>query len=108
MTFNTFWIHLWYLVGRNFDIFLEDFNTDGFKEVKFWNQNLRVFEPNHLDGALLDHVYINKLFGNEKYVTSVGNNTNFSDHDAFKVQIRFRQNNQEDIDFNINKWTAEL
>ena len=36
-------------------------------------------------------------------VTSVENNTNFSDHDAFKVQIRFRQNNQEDIDFDINK-----
>ena len=46
---------------------------------------------------------MNKLFGNEKYVTSVENNTNFSDHDAFKVQIRFRQNNQEDIDFDINK-----
>ena len=54
-------------------------------------------EPTHLDGALLDHVYASVT-----YVTSLVNNIYFSDHDAVKVQIRFRRNDQEDINLNIS------
>lgn len=35
-------------------------------------------------------------------MTSVLKNIYFSDHDDVKVWLRFRQNNDEDIDFNIS------
>ena len=58
---------LQYLVGRNCDIFLGDFNIDAFEGVRalkefFSNYNLKVSEPTHLDVALLDHVYVKKSF----------------------------------------------
>ena len=97
---------LQYLVGRNINIFLGDFNKDSFEAVRtlkdvFSNYNLNVSEPTPLHGALLDHVYIKKSFENDKRVTSIVNNVYFSDHDAIKVQIRFKDNNQGGIDFNI-------
>ena len=97
---------LQYLVGRNIDIFLDDFNRDAFEGVRtlkevFSNYNLKVSEPTHLHGALLGHVYIKKSFENDKRVTSIVNNVYFSDHDAIKIQIRFKDNNQGGIDFNI-------
>ena len=71
------------------------------KEV-FSNYNLNVSEPAHLDGALLDniYIYIKKSFENDKHVTSIVNNVYFSDDDAVKVQIRFKDNNQGGVDFN--------
>ena len=68
------------------------------------NYDLKVSEPTHLDGALLDPVYIKKSSENDKHVTSLVNNVYFSDHDAVKVQIRFKDNSQGGIDFNINDW----
>ena len=49
-----------YLVGRSIDIFQEFFNTDGCEKVRslnevFYNYNLKVSEPTHLDGSLLYH-----------------------------------------------------
>ena len=35
-----------------------------------------------------------------KHVTSIVNNVYFSDDDAVKVQIRFKDNNQGGVDFN--------
>ena len=63
--------------------------------------SLKVNEPTHLYAALLDHVYIKKSFENDKHMTSMVNNVYFSDHDAVKVQIRFKDYNQGGIDFNI-------
>ena len=37
-------------------------------------------------------------------MTSVVNNVYFSDHDAVKLQVRFKDNNQKGIDFNIANW----
>ena len=98
---------LQYLVGKNINIFLGDFNIDAFEGVRvlkevFSNYNLKVSEPTHLDGALLDPAYIKKSSENDKHVTSLVNYVYFSDHDAVKVQIRFKDNNQGGIDFNIN------
>ena len=58
---------LQYLVGRNIDVFLGDFNIGVFQGVKalkkvFSNYNLKTSKPNHLDRALLDHVYIKNSF----------------------------------------------
>ena len=93
------------LVGGNIDIFLGDFNIDAFEGVRalkevFRNYNFKVSEPTHLDGALVDNVYIKKSFENDKHVTSIVNNVYFSDDDAVKVQIRFKDNNQGGVDFN--------
>ena len=96
---------LQYLVGRNINICLGDFNIDAFEGVRalkevFRNYNFKVSEPTHLDGALVDNVYIKKSFENDKHVTSIVNNVYFSDDDAVKVQIRFKDNNQGGVDFN--------
>lgn len=58
-----------YLLGRNIDFFLGGF-TDELEEVPnlkevFCNYNLKVSEPTNLDGALLDHIYVSKLFEND-------------------------------------------
>ena len=95
-----------YLIDRNIDIFLGDFIIDAFEEARalkevFSNYNLKVSEPTHLDDALLDHVYIKKSFENDKHVTSIVSYVYFSDQDVVKVQIRFKDNNQGGIDFNI-------
>ena len=55
---------LQYLVGRNINIFLGDFNIDAIEGVRalkdvFSNCNLKFSEPTHSDGALLDHLYVN-------------------------------------------------
>ena len=69
--------------------------------------SLKVNEPTHLYGALLDHVYIKKSFENDRHMTSMVNNVYFSDHDAVKVQIRFKDYNQGGIDFNITDWMLQ-
>ena len=50
------------------------------------------------------YLYIKKSFENDKDVTSVVNNVYFSDHDAVKLEVRFKDNNQKGIDFNIANW----
>ena len=69
-----------------------------------WFENLQVQNaklPHYLDGALLDHVYLHKTFQHDKLVFSLVNDIYFSDHDAVTVQLRFRQNSDNDIDFSI-------
>ena len=54
-----------------------------------------------LDDALMDHLYTKKSFENDEDVTSLVNNVYFSGHDAVKLEVRFKNNNQGGIDFNI-------
>ena len=49
----------------------------------------------------MDHLYTKKSFENDEDVTSTVNNVYFSGHDAVKLQVRFKNNNQGGIDFNI-------
>ena len=63
--------------------------------------NVKALEHSHLDGALLDHVNLYKTFEHDKLVMSVVKNICFSDHNAVTLQVRFRQNSDSDIDFNI-------
>ena len=58
-----------------------------------------VKELTHWDGALLDHVYLHKLFPS-KNVNVVVKNIYFSDHDAVKLQILVGGN--DDIHFKKN------
>ena len=63
---------------------------------------LLVSEPTHLDGALLDHVYVADSFSGQK-TTVVIKNIYFSDHDAVIPHISPNKNNDvnENIDFNV-------
>ena len=97
-----------YVVASGIDVLLGDFNIDALDEVAYRrlkdtlsSYNLKVLEPTHLYGALLDHGYLHKTFEHDKLVVSVVNNIYFSDHDAVTVQVTFRQNSDNDIDFNI-------
>ena len=49
----------------------------------------------------MGHLYTKKSFENDEDVTSIVNNVYFSGHDAVKLQVRFKNNNQGGIDFNI-------
>ena len=62
---------------------------------------MKLLEPTHLDSALLDHVYLHKTFEHDKLVMYVANNIYVSDHDVVTVQLRFRQNSDNDINSNI-------
>ena len=95
-------------MGSGIDVLLGDFNIDALDEVAYRrlkdtlsSSNLKVLEPTHLDVVLLDPVYLHKKFEHDNLVMSVVNNIYFSDHDAVTVQLRFRQNSDNDIDFNI-------
>ena len=73
-----------YVEGSGIDVLLGDSNIDALDKLAYRrlkdtlsNYNLKVLEPNHLGGALLDHVYLHKTFENDKLVMSVVNNVYF-------------------------------
>ena len=66
--------YLNYVVGSGFDVLVGDFKIDALDEVAYRrlndtlsSYNLKVLEPTHLDGALLDHVYLHKTFEHDKH-----------------------------------------
>ena len=99
LNFRILFFSKWYIVN----ILQGDFNIDAFDSdpcVKrhdiLSNYRFVVKEPTHLDGALLDHVYLYKLFLS-KNVNAFAKGIYFSDYDAAKWQILFRGN--DDIHF---------
>ena len=105
---STFVDCLNYVVGIGIDGLLGYFNMDALDEIPYRrlkdtlsSYDLEVLEPTHLDGALLDHVYLLETFEHDKLIMSNVNNIYISDHYAVTVQPRFRQNSDNDIDFNI-------
>ena len=57
------------VVASCIDVLLGDFNIDALDEVAYRRLkdtlssfNMKMLKPIHLDGALLDHVYLNKAF----------------------------------------------
>ena len=97
-----------YVVDSGIDVLLGDFNIDALDEVAYRrlkdtlsSYNLKVLEPTHLDGALLDHEYLHKTFEHGTLLLSVVNNMYFLNHDAVTVHLSFTQNSDNDIDFNI-------
>ena len=99
LNFRILFFSKWYIVN----ILQGDFNIDAFDSdpcVKrhdiLSNYRFVVKEPTHLDGALLDHVYLYKLFLS-KNVDAFAKDIYFSDYDAAKLQILFQGN--DDIHF---------
>ena len=77
--------------ARTIDILLRDFNIDAFDgnayarlDEVLSSYRLMVKEPTHLDGWLLDHVYLLKSFPRMN-VNSFVKNKYFSDHDALNL-----------------------
>ena len=85
-------------------IFLGGFNinalcTDSYSNLRhiLTNYKLLVSWPTHLDGALLDHVYIADSFSGHK-TTVVIKNIYFSDHDAVVLHISPQKSNDVNED----------
>ena len=64
-------------MSSGIDVLLGDFNIDALDEVAYRrlkdtlsSYNLKVLEPTHLDGALLNHVYLHKTFEDDKFVVN--------------------------------------
>ena len=78
--------------------------TDSYPNLRHMltNYKMLVSPPTHLDGALLDHIYIAYSFSGHK-TTIVIKNIYFSGHDAVIRHISPNKNNDvnEDIDFNV-------
>ena len=79
---------IYFTNARKIDILLGDFNVDAFDSDAcaklhyiLSNYRLVVKEPIDLDGALLGHIYLHKLFLS-KNVNALVKNIYFSDHDA--------------------------
>ena len=92
------------------DILHGDFNLDALcydsynlLQQRLENYKLLVSEPTHINGGVLDHVYIAWSFSTDKVSTTMIKNVHFSDHDAAKLQIKCKMldNMDENFDFTI-------
>ena len=77
--------------ARRIDVLLRDFNIDAFDgdastrlDKVLSSYKLIVKEPTHVDGRLLDHIYLLKSFPRVN-VNPFVKNIYFSDHDAVKL-----------------------
>ena len=73
-------------------VLMGDFNLTYYEKKQLLNQALSdytmiVSQPTHIDGGLLDHVYVRKDFLNDFDVTCLVKCVFFSDHDALKVKL---------------------
>ena len=78
--------------SHNIHILLGDFNVDYFaakdilKEVLL-DYTMVVHEPTHIDGSLLDHIYIRNDWLSDYEVASIVKCVFFSDHDVIKIKV---------------------
>ena len=89
--------------SENADIILGDFNINAFNDCKLADalsdyQQI-VTEPTHLQGSLLDLVFIKKSILTNYQCESIVKCVFYSDHDVVKVKLQKRNNN---VDFSIN------
>ena len=74
------------------DILLGDFNINYFDSEDFCNRALSDFtmivtEATHIDGALLDHVYVRKQLLATVNVVPLVKHVFYSDHDIVKIKL---------------------
>ena len=78
--------------SNNINILLGDFNVDYFAAKDILDEVLSdyvmvVTEPTHIDGSLLDHIYLKKGWFHEYDVLSLVKSIFFTDHDIVKIKI---------------------
>ena len=93
------------------DILLGDFNIIALHDTLLTNMTLQGFqmivtEPTHIDGGLIDHVYLRNSFMRNKEASGLMRNIYFSNHDAFKCKI-YLNNSEDGVDFSINESAQE-
>ena len=76
----------------SFDLILGDFNINGLEECPLLNRVLSNYKsmlefPTHIDGAMLDHVYVHKDLLDSFRFKVIRKCINISDHDGLKVNI---------------------
>ena len=90
---NLFYNDLTILVNSyNIHILFGDFNIDYFGKHETLTGALSVYamivtSPTHIDGSLLDHVYIKKQLLYDVDVTSIVRNVFFTGHDTVKIKM---------------------
>ena len=90
---NLFYDHLIVLVNTyGIDILVGDFNINYFDKQDLLNDALSdyamiVTTPTHIDGSLLDHIYVKNQVLADFNVRSMVKNIFFSDHDVVKIKI---------------------
>ena len=81
---------------NSFDLILGDLNINGSDENPLLTRVLSDYKmltdfPTHLDGSMLDHIYVHKdLLDSFKFRT-IRKCVNISDHDSIKLNITMRE-----------------
>ena len=83
------------VTGFDIDILLGDFNIDYFDKSSDLDDVLSTYrmivsKPTHIDGSLLDHMYIKKELLSYCHVASAVKCIFFSDHDIVKIKIKLK------------------
>ena len=84
------------------DFVLGDFNINGLdvdscrllKEILF-NYELMLDFPTHIDGGMLDHVYVSKNVMESFDAKILKKCINMSDHDAIKIELVPKENDSD-------------
>ena len=77
---------------NSFDLILGDFNINGLEEDPLLSRVLSDYQlmvnfPTHLDGSMLDHIYVHKDLMDHYEFKTIRKCINISDHDAIKINI---------------------
>ena len=80
---------------NSFDFILGDFNINGMEDEPPLSNVLSDYKqmvdfPTHLDGAMLDHIYVRKDLLHLFEFKTIRKCVNISDHDAVKINIMLR------------------
>jgi len=79
------------------DLILGDFNINGLDEdicsrlnAAIPDYQLVVNFPTHIDGGLLDHIYVHQGLLSKFHWETIGRCTNVSDHDVVKLRLTYK------------------
>ena len=83
-----------FMGDHHVDIVLGDFNLNALSEesnylVEYFRDYIQaVYEPTHISGSLIDHIYVHTDIYHTYDVRTLLKNVYFSDHDAIKLQLQ--------------------
>lgn len=89
-----------FLMTFTIDIVLGDFNINALEapsrlENVMCDFQLIVDSATHIDGGLLDHVYVHKNLTRSLHVQTLQKCVNISDHNAIKIKLSLKEADKE-------------
>ena len=78
----------------NIDLLKINRNSINLKNLLFGFKQI-VDKPTHIDGGLIDHIYIRECFLDIFEIDLIKCSLNFSDHDALKIRLKLRVNHYD-------------